>query len=45
MGGRERESKRVLVIGKDYALVIECERETGREMDGRKYIMYRSLRR
>ena len=28
-GGRE--SKRDLVRGKDYALVIECEREIGRE--------------
>ena len=28
---RERESKRYLVRGKDYALVIECEREIGRE--------------
>ena len=47
---RETESKRDLVREKDYALVIECERETGRERwsdreVGRKCIMYRSLRR
>ena len=39
-----------MVRGKDYALVIECERETGRERwsdreVGRKFIMYRCLRR
>ena len=39
-----------MVRGKDYALVIECERETGRERwsdreVGRKCVMYRSLRR
>ena len=47
---RETESKRDLDRGKDYALVIECERETGRERwsdreVGRKCIMYRCLRR
>ena len=29
--GGGRESKRDLVRGEDYALVIECEREIGRE--------------